>query len=653
MFSKQLLNQITLSGLNITSTKNCHITLEAIEINDDLSVNVKITNMTTNLIETGNSAFIQLATNTYLEIRDSTIQYIYWYEDGSVLKVDGLNAEARFYNSKLHHNAAIKGGVFIALNNGDVKVYDSEIKNNFAITSGVIDASSNGAFQFYRSKIFNNVAISAPIAQMFSIFVVSVVNNCEIYNNLCYSESQVKSYITSETSWDQICWLNSNFKEYLLNNPSLLDHDQSVFIFEIVYSSLLIENSTAVSYQSNLANGFVSTITLNDSTFSNWSISVSFVQVTEATLIINNIKMTNTSESVSKSQILSSASNAKIFIDGFVANDSTTCILNLRTSICIFNNMTISNSESVLSIFILRSSMNTTITNLLIESTSQTTENAIEVIASKVYLLKNITIDGLSTDAVSFFNSKIYLVDGIYIRNVIGRWIINYGSQVTLITNSEFTSNGRLGINDKGRSEGWIHNRGGNLTITNSEFVENRALKGAAVSNICNEVAFCSATFRNVSFKKGEGFESGGAIYYDVFRPIMENITFEGNIAPYGPDISSYPIKIILKGSTNSEILLEGVASGQTLTEVLIFQIVDYDNQIYANEAASSIKINNIDENSEVSGATSQALINGTASFLGIAFAAKPGSKNVKFRASSNAINSATLLKMFGKYLNL
>lgn len=40
------------------------------------------------------------------------------------------------------------------------------------------------------------------------------------------------------------------------------------------------------------------------------------------------------------------------------------------------------------------------------------------------------------------------------------------------------------------------------------------------------------------------GWDQGGAIKYTWYRPTISNNILDGNSAPYGNDIASFPIKI-------------------------------------------------------------------------------------------------------------
>ena len=141
----------------------------------------------------------------------------------------------------------------------------------------------------------------------------------------------------------------------------------------------------------------------------------------------------------------------------------------------------------------------------------------------------------------------------------------------------------------------------------------------------------------------------GGAIYYDLYRPVMTNVRFINNTSLSGPNISSYPVKVVLAGANSSFINLTNVASGQTQPANLIFNVVDYDNQLSSTISGGKIVISNSINNTSVLGFSSAGIVNGSATFTSLMFVANSGSVNVPFKISSNVIDSSKLLKQFGK----
>ena len=188
-----------------------------------------------------------------------------------------------------------------------------------------------------------------------------------------------------------------------------------------------------------------------------------------------------------------------------------------------------------------------------------------------------------------------------------------------------------------------------NITVVNTIFIGNKAVTGAGIQARCLSSLPWFTILQNVTFQNNIASQNGGAIYYDQYRPEMTNVTFINNTAPSGPDISSYPVKVVLTGTNSSFINLTNVASGQTQDVNLKFSVVDYDNQLSTTTSGGRIIISSAVNNTSVLGLSSAGIVNGSATFTSLIFVANPGSTNVPFKISSNAIDSSILFKQFGK----
>lgn len=130
----------------------------------------------------------------------------------------------------------------------------------------------------------------------------------------------------------------------------------------------------------------------------------------------------------------------------------------------------------------------------------------------------------------------------------------------------------------------------------------------------------------------------------------MVNVKFINNTAPYGPNVASYPVKLVVAGSNSSTIILDNVASGQVLSEEIKLYLVDEDNQVISDGTPGSVIISAVDSNTKALGRTSEGIVLGVATFKGLIFIGKPGTRNAKFTVSTNAINRSKIMKQFGKY---
>ena len=147
----------------------------------------------------------------------------------------------------------------------------------------------------------------------------------------------------------------------------------------------------------------------------------------------------------------------------------------------------------------------------------------------------------------------------------------------------------------------------------------------------------------NSVFTGNTAVQKGGAIYYNRERPILSQNIFAGNVAAYGPDIASYPVKIVLKGTGNNQIYIYNAVSGQKHSDIIELELIDFDNQILVLENSETVKIQSFLSNSSISGNDYAKFTNGLAVLDDIEFIAKPGSESVIYNLTSNALDFDTI----------
>ena len=134
--------------------------------------------------------------------------------------------------------------------------------------------------------------------------------------------------------------------------------------------------------------------------------------------------------------------------------------------------------------------------------------------------------------------------------------------------------------------------------------------------------------------------QQGGAIYYNFRRPHILHTLYNNNTALYGPNIASYPVRIVLDNSIDDPMRLSDVVSGAVYSSKFNLTIVDYDNQVMNLLNNGQVKIVAVTNNASVKGIDSSKLINGAAEFDNIQFVYKPGYSNTTFLAISNLIDA-------------
>jgi len=150
-------------------------------------------------------------------------------------------------------------------------------------------------------------------------------------------------------------------------------------------------------------------------------------------------------------------------------------------------------------------------------------------------------------------------------------------SAIVLTTSTLLIQNSSLeGFYSTGEG-GAVYSLNTHTSVFDSNFSNNDASMGAALYLGCDEDQDeCDYYINRTTFKNNVAEERGGGIHYNYFAPIIEDLTFVGNQAPYGDDISAYPFRVTI---TNLDKVKEQV-SGQTIANPIEIQIEDYYGKV-------------------------------------------------------------------------
>ena len=138
---------------------------------------VEMTNITAYDISGGTNSFFVNKEGGHLTVRDSTFKSIENFENGAVINGNFQNSESMFYNCTFTNNTAYYGAVANAQDGSVIKFYDSVISNNFAIQAGAVQSATEGYFEMYNCDVYNNYALSLPVAEIFIVSKVSVIDS--------------------------------------------------------------------------------------------------------------------------------------------------------------------------------------------------------------------------------------------------------------------------------------------------------------------------------------------------------------------------------------------------------------------------------------------------------------------------------------------
>ena len=241
-------------------------------------------------------------------------------------------------------------------------------------------------------------------------------------------------------------------------------------------------------------------------------------------------------------------------------------------------------------------------------------------------------------------NTKIVFLENLYTENITEGIFLLEDSEIDLLQNSIFNGSG-----SDSYTGGAISSIDSNTTIVNTSILDSTSQIGAGARYYCNE-PYCANSLDNVTFMNCNAVEKGGAIFYDVFRPNMTNVTFSDNTAPYGPDIASYPVKMVINGTNSTSMTLTDVSSGETYEGAISYSFVDFDDQVTTDEMTGSVMITPISQNTSVLDGTVKPVVDGVATFDSLRFIGPSGEEEVEFRVTTNSIDADKMMKQFGKY---
>ena len=115
-----------------------------------------------------------------------------------VLQAGYRNTSVDIYGSVFSNNTSTEGGVFVSQSESVIRLYNCTLTNNFALGSGVIKAESNGYYEIYSSYISKNYGHYAPVSEIFSTNIQSVISNSTITNNVALTSEYIQNEFLSQ-----------------------------------------------------------------------------------------------------------------------------------------------------------------------------------------------------------------------------------------------------------------------------------------------------------------------------------------------------------------------------------------------------------------------------------------------------------------------
>ena len=387
-FQHQLKNALTITNMELTDTKNAQIYVSALNPkNKQLPLNLWMTNVTTSNVNAGFSSLIQVYESSHVEINDSNLHTVFNFAEGAVLYSSGQLSEVILTNCTMLHNSAINGAVFKSEKNGVVKISDSQITNNFAIYGGVLVVTDGGRFEISGCKMTKNIALQTSLGQISDAPISSIVSNCEMYSNENFGKSYILKLVKASLDCKELCFLSSEYKEYLSSRQDLLNGLPSAYLFQLVSSNLEVTNSE-ISSQVGIFDVFVATLTVQNTVIKNCEFSGIPIQITDSIFNFENVTMKGLSGPVRSrnNYMIRGSLESTVFMKNIAYIDCSITMFFYQVSTVVINNITGSNLGRRSSIGRIEQGVNTTISNFSFEDLCKYFQTHKDIICVKFFV---------------------------------------------------------------------------------------------------------------------------------------------------------------------------------------------------------------------------------------------------------------------------
>ena len=615
---------------------------------------IHLHNFTTSNVNLEFSSLILTLQGGELYVYDSQLSNIFWFEEGAVLFAGFRDTTVAFHNTLFQNNTSINGANFNIEDSSVVKWYGCTFSDNFAVQGGVLVAREDGYFELYNSTITNNYALSYSAFEIFNSAEVSIVDNCTINRNEVITQAEILSEIN--VRWSKLWFLTQEFKTFINERLDVLSIIASKYAFGSIYGAFIIRNYTRISEQAYTIDSFSSTVTVEDTSFDTIELVESTVKFSNTNFTFSGTNITGiTAANNSEFAFITGSLDSKLDFNNIKFYENSVPLIEFRDSSDLENG--IFNTISDIEVFdwwsprytiVLDDVGGIAISDIRLYNISTNADTIFFTRESEISSLDNLQANNISKNILGVKKTNIISANNVTITN----WL----QGITLTDESNIALNQSTFMNLGTLTElvgGALQIVDSNLTVSRSTFSNNRGYSGAAIKLDCVAGTVCSYMIDMNNFTSNTAIESGGAIYYNMFRPVMLSNIFDSNTAQYGKDIASYPIRIGFSNSLSTSIYLTNVGSGIQYNESLVLALYDYDNQVYNLDSFSQISIKSIGSDTGVSGINNVKVENGVSDFQDIAFSASPGSINIPFSVSSKAIDTSKLNTVYSNINNV
>ena len=346
--------------------------------------------------------------------------------------------------------------------------------NNIAFAGAIAEVTDNGHFEFYDSKIFENYAYQTPIASILDSDLASVIRNCQIHSNFDLYDTW-KNEIQNRC--DKLCSVPIELRSYFKENNALLySRIRSESSFNVISSSLKLQNATHIYNQNATMSIFLSDVEIVDCVVESIDMITLNFEIISSILNIRNSILHNISYR-DKANLMLAYFDSLVTIDSLNFNDSISNLLKSRNSNVTISNLYLQNIEYEKEIIDISQSKYISINDVTVANVNVTNKVSIIGITNSINVqVSNFNAKNIDETVIKFIFSTVDTLDNFTIKNSSNALDFKQ-STAKIITNSVFTSNGNL----EGSQGGAIKIENSDITLINNTFKNNVANIGAAI----------------------------------------------------------------------------------------------------------------------------------------------------------------------------
>ncbi|CAG9325081.1 unnamed protein product [Blepharisma stoltei] len=633
---------------------------------------------------------IDSESNSKIALNNCTFQYNSG-ETTVLLEDSNKNSTLETYNCMFTENI----GSAFSLNNGILIENNSTIQNGHSLRSGGSITMKNSALANCTNTTFlNNTSDENGGAISMNLNSQFLCMHCKILKNKA-GESGGAIYVDTDSFFliedskftENYCkhkgsvlnMISSSVDSKLMNCEITKNNAQNGGIISLIWSLITIDSLIIHSNTANQDNPGIlltnSNITIVNTSFSDQiGDQGCFIQIkSESVTTIKNSSFIN-GLSNSSGTALFSLSSMAIIIDSYFSN----LVSKAGGSLFIYK-------DGSLNIY------NSTMKNI-IGSSIDAYHSFVQIEKAIFQNLSDSTIVGNEIASLEIMNSEFYDGSGsnggaVYCSKCMKISIesclfynnsASSGGAIYLMTDIDTPISNQYVISSSVFVSNFAFNGGAilasniNLHVLFSEFIDNLAGSsdtenreagiydgiGGGIKINCDKFDSCSFNISSNHFTRNKAINNGGAISWDSSNPVIIDNFFVNNSARYGPDIASYPFKLIyintkrenqyLNSPSSSMPTISGIAPGQKSEQPITCAIVDHYDQIIYTDNLSQVQLLANDPNTILFGTTTVTAFSGIFNFTDYVVIAPPGSSTkIKVYAPTIEDSNNFLINVF------